>query len=78
MSQTFSWDAPPLSAEDERLIEAYLRGHRTLDDLPYTPEFDRLVAEVSQTDTPETRHALFKRLFTLRKMGRLPRVASLE
>ena len=75
MSESFSWDAPPLSPEDQRLIDAYLRTRRAVDELPYTREFEHLLHDVDATDTLESRHAVFKRLLTLRKMGRLPRVA---
>jgi len=78
MTQAFNWEAPPLSAEDERLVDAYVRSRRALDDLPYTPEFDKIVTEISPTDTSEARHAIFKRLLTLRKMGRLPRIATTD
>jgi hypothetical protein len=76
MSESFSWNAPPISPEDQRLIDAYLRVRRAVDDLPYTPEFEQILQEIGAPHTPESRHDIFKRLLTLRKMGRLPRVSS--
>ena len=75
MSQKLTWDAPPLSAEDERLIGAYVSIGKSLDDLPYTAEFEKLFKTVGLEDTLQNRHATFKRLVRLRKTGRLPRLS---
>jgi hypothetical protein len=66
------FDMPDLSARDERLIAAYARTGRTLDDLPYTREFDALMADVGP-DFEGRAADTFRRLHTLRKAGRLPR-----
>jgi hypothetical protein len=55
------------------LIEAYAGAGRTLDDLPYTPEFDALVAAASPHYPDMDRYALFRRLHNLRKAGKLPK-----
>lgn len=60
----------PPGDDDARLIEAYLAAGRTLDDLPYTPEFDRVRGAFPGRGERE----LLGRLQTLRKAGRLPRV----
>jgi hypothetical protein len=66
------FDLPDFSDRDERLVAAYARAGRTLDDLPYTREFDALVAEAGLGDAPAD---VFRRLHTLRKAGRLPKTS---
>jgi hypothetical protein len=69
------WEAPPLSAEDQQLLEAYLKAGRSLDDLPYTQDFEDLFHQLNRyPDTQDARHFVFQRLLRLRKTGRLPRV----
>ncbi len=63
--------AASLTPEDERLIEAYTRAGRTLDDLPYTPEMDAILEAAGRQDDPR---AVFDRLLTLRKSAHLPRL----
>jgi len=70
------WAAPPLSEEDERIVEAYRRAKRPLDDLPYTEAFDQMCEDLGLPDTQAAKHGLFRRLLTLRKTGRLPRHSS--
>lgn len=73
MKALFS-EAPSLSERDQSLVEAYEQMGRTLDDLPYTQDFDRLVARV-QHDFPEMdERQIFQRLSNLRKAGRLPKL----
>jgi hypothetical protein len=74
MSETRIWDFQPPSAEDQRLIDAYLHAGRTLDDLPYTPEFDGIIKDLGVADTLPERHRVLKRLLVLRKSGQLPRL----
>jgi len=74
MVDKFSWEAPPLTPEDERLVGAYVKLGRSLDDLPYTEQFNSLVAMVGLKDTEDNKHSVFKRLLRLRKTGRLPRL----
>ena len=73
MPKDSTWAEPPLSAEDEKLVEAYVHAGRPLDDLPYTREFEALCRAIEVPVKRESMHAVFKRLLTLRKQGRLPR-----
>lgn len=58
---------------EAQLIEAYQRAGRTLDDLPYTDEFEALYTTVAKAQNAN-RRAVFHRLHNLRKAGRLPRL----
>jgi len=66
--------------QDELLISVYARQGRTLDDLPYTPEFEaihRAMVGDGGSDEPMgtlSRADLFHWLHNLRKAGRLPRM----
>jgi hypothetical protein len=64
--------------DDELLISVYQRQGRTLDDLPYTDEFEALYTDMygpEARDAPgQTRAAVFRRLHNLRKAGKLPRL----
>ena len=71
----FDWIGSPLSAEDQRLVDAYVQTRRPLDDLAYTPEFEQLVQSLKGEASLADLHSVFRRLLTLRKMGRLPRLA---
>ena len=65
------------SSPDERvLVEAYRAVGRTLDDLPYTAEFERVftAAQGDASGGNAARAELFHRLHNLRKAGRLPRL----
>jgi len=75
-SSEFDWEAPPLSGEDLQLVSIYSQVGRTVDDLPYTPEFDRIVSLLGLMNSDENKHAVFSRLLRLRKMGRLPRLTA--
>ena len=61
------------SGDDELLISVYARQARTLDDLPYTDQFERIYDALSDDGRP-TRAELLHRLHNLRKAGRLPRL----
>ena len=67
-------EAPPLPKEDRRLIELYEEAGRTLDDLPYTDDFDQLIALVRSEGDRRDKPELWHRLTNLRKAGRLPRL----
>ncbi len=69
---SFDWSTPPLSAEDDRLVNAYITVGRSLDDLPYTEAFERLCTLAGLDDSLQARHRAFKRLFSLRMSRRLP------
>jgi hypothetical protein len=68
------------TSDDELLIAAYQRQGRTLDDLPYTEQFEAVyAAAVGAGDADEplagtSRADLFHRLHNLRKAGHLPRL----
>lgn len=75
MNALFS-EAPALSDQDKSLVAAYQETGRTLDDLPYTQDFNDLVSRV-QKDFPDLdERQIFHRLTSLRKAGRLPRLGS--
>ena len=59
---------------DEELVRAYERAGRTLDDLPYTPEFDAIYSESGGDGAWSSRREAFHRLHNLRKASRLPRM----
>ena len=60
-----------LTDADEALIEVYREQGRTLDDLPYTEEFERLHEKAAGG---RNRVEVFHRLHNLRKAGKLPRI----
>jgi hypothetical protein len=76
MSTVFTWTAAPLDIKDEELVNAYVNAGKTLDSLPYTDDFNRLVEKVRASNSDSDKHAVFMRLLTLRKQGRLPHVAA--
>jgi len=61
--------------DDELLTSVYQKLGRTLDDLPYTEQFDALYDAMygAVADGPP-RGVVFRRLHNLRKAGRLPRL----
>lgn len=61
-------------SSDELLIGVYARQDRTLDDLPYTPEFERIYEAVVGDESGMSRQAVFHRLHNLRKAGKLPKL----
>lgn len=54
------------------LIEAYRSIGRTLDDLPYTSDFDRLYSLASAAMPGSSPQQVFRKLHNLRKAGKLP------
>lgn len=69
MSDKLFADSP-----DELLIAVYAKQGRTLDDLPYTPEFERMYDSLGGETETGPRAAVFRRLHNLRKAARLPRM----
>jgi hypothetical protein len=65
---------PPgaLPPQDQRLVDAYVRCGRGLDDLPYTPECDALLAELARSGDARPPAQLLRRLTNLRKAKKLP------
>jgi len=76
MSGLFGQDpaAPTLDQEDQLLIDAYVKADRTLDDLPYTPEFETLFISIRGEESGKSKRAVFHRLHNLRKAKKLPRL----
>lgn len=63
------------TSDDELLVSAYLKQARTLDDLPYTDQFEAIYRAIADEDPPAvSRQQLFRRLHNLRKAGKLPRL----
>ena len=63
------------TSDEALLISVYQRAGRTLDDLPYTEQFEQLFTAMYGRDAPGvTRASLFHRLHNLRKAGKLPRL----
>lgn len=60
------------------LIDAYQSAGRTLDDLPYTADFDRILAAARAAVPDLTHRTALRRLHNLRKAGKLPRVGKSE
>jgi len=61
--------------DDDLLTSVYQKLGRTLDDLPYTPQFDALYdAMYGALDDGPPRGVVFRRLHNLRKAGKLPRL----
>ncbi len=69
-------DEFPLSPADEDLIRVYRRVNRSVDDLAYTPDFDRLYELYKEAGHQLSKHEVFRRLLTLRKSALLPRLFS--
>lgn len=60
--------------DDDLLQNVYARQGRTLDDLPYTAEFEAIAQAMGAATSNTQRAALFHRLHNLRKAARLPRM----
>jgi hypothetical protein len=65
---------PPLSADDQHLVDAYVQVGRVVDQLPYSTDFEGLVKRVGSQFTLEVKYRIYQRLLALRKRGRLPRL----
>jgi hypothetical protein len=73
MTTLFTMDGmtdDPGEARDRRLVGAYVEVGRTLDDLPYTDEFERVMEKSGEGD----RRWVLHRLQNLRKAKKLPRL----
>jgi len=62
------------AAEFADLIAAYQKVGRTLDDLPYTRDFDALCLAAQRSHPDLDKYQLFRRLHNLRKAGKLPKL----
>lgn len=62
------------SEHKQTLIELYRRTKRTVDDLPYTEEFELFYTEfIARTGLTMTRHDVWRSLASQRKASRLVR-----
>lgn len=64
---------PARGDEADALASAYAAVGRTLDDLPYTDDFERLMRHADAEARGLTRRDVFHKLHNLRKAGKLPR-----
>lgn len=64
------------NVDEQRVIDAYAEQGRTLDDLPYTQEFEAIyhVLTEGESQPAVSKAELFHRLHNIRKAGRLPRL----
>jgi argininosuccinate lyase len=67
----FGDDAPQGADADRVLIEAYAKQGRTLDDLPYTEDFQAIYQAAG---SGRGQAAVLRRLLNLRKAGKLPQL----
>jgi hypothetical protein len=74
MAEEELFELPPLTDEEQRLIDAYEKIGVPLDKLAYTPEFDRLIQMLGKPNTLDEKYLVFQRLLSLRKRSRLPRI----
>lgn len=66
--------AAPSKIDTDALAGLYGQIGRTLDDLPYTPDFDRLLSLAREGQPGIGARELFHRLHNLRKAGKMPKV----
>lgn len=76
MTNESEWEAPSLDLEDEALISAYVAIGQSVDELPHTEAMTALVSRLDKDPTEASKHAVFKRLLRMRKMGVLPRIST--
>jgi argininosuccinate lyase len=72
-SSLFPTDAKSPSKSDTDIIDGYKSCGRTLDDLPYTDEFESLFTTLQPARPDLDKYTLFRRLHNLRKAGKLPK-----
>jgi len=71
----FAGVEPTVAARPDLLIEIYQRIGRTADDLPYTPQFEKLWADYTVRQDPRpSRQEVWRHLLNLRKAGKLPKL----
>ena len=68
--------AERVGVKKEALVRAYEQVGRTADDLPYTPDFERLYANYSGAfgEGKPTKQEVWRHLLNLRKAGELPKL----
>lgn len=65
---------PELSADEQKLVDAYVAVGTELNKLPYTRHMDEVVEKWGCTTNDTTRRNAYLLLLNLQKKGRLPRV----
>ncbi|MEO1498859.1 MAG: hypothetical protein AAFV43_17105 [Planctomycetota bacterium] len=71
MSGSLFGNEPDPAQRDQAIVDAYAHAGRTLDDLPYTDEFETVMVLVHETHADATHRDVFHRLHNLRKAGKL-------
>jgi hypothetical protein len=66
------WSVEGLKDVDLLLLRQYLKVGHSVDQLPYTPEFERIYAALADAGDRRDRASVYKALLSLRKSGRLP------
>lgn len=72
----FAGVTPPTPVDRAALVRAYEKVARTADDLPYTPDFEKLY-DLCTRDLPAPRPArqeVWRHLLNVRKAGKLPKL----
>jgi catechol 2,3-dioxygenase-like lactoylglutathione lyase family enzyme len=72
----FAGIEPAVPAKRQLLIKLYEEVGRTADDLPYTPDFERLFTPytAAHPEPHPTRREVWRHLLNLRKSGKLPKL----
>lgn len=74
----FTWESPALSPEEQKLVDAYVGLGRSVDDLAYSEEFEKLCDRLYGDHSRETMRVAFLQLLRLRKQARLPRPSAVS
>jgi len=75
MSEFFR-ESQDLNPRDQTLLQLYAATGCSIDSLPYTAEFEELVAKLRATGDGRSKSEILKKLLTLRKAGKLPRLTT--
>jgi hypothetical protein len=70
----FLRERPPISSEDQRLVNIYAEIGQPFDRLLYSPYFDDFLNRLKEEGDQRPPNEIVKRLFQLRKSARLPRL----
>ncbi len=66
------WEIPPLSPDEQDLVNAYREIGKPFEQLAYTESFDRLITMLGKPNTNDQKFLVYQRLQRLEKQGRLP------
>jgi hypothetical protein len=69
MPEQLNWPTRRSSPEEQRLIDEFRAIGSSIEDLPYTPEFDELCRRMNYELNDESRNRLFRQLSFLRQIG---------